>query len=134
MNDLLAAIGECKNKATSELEYEIRTEMSRAGWLHQKRLVNGVRSWCYIRPGTPGAEDSAPATATKSMCFLDGMRLNLTCAADAQHAFLQLPIASEWGAKVDVFHPLDADECGELAQALTKAAAHIRAAHESRAK
>jgi hypothetical protein len=62
--------------------------------------------------------------------ILDGLRLDVTVDNLEQAACIHLSIAAAWNTRVEVFHPLDADECEELGQALLKAAAHLRAAFE----
>lgn len=59
MAQLTQALGADPAKSNAALEGQIRSWLEHEGWLRQKRQVNGVRAWGYVRPRQWPADDVA---------------------------------------------------------------------------
>ena len=61
------------NNLNAALEGQIRSWMDHEGWVREKRQINGVRAWGYVRPvNWPPVEAAEPAASEPAYAMQDG--------------------------------------------------------------
>ena len=73
ISQLTMALGVDAAKSNAALEGQIRSWMDHEGWVREKRQINGVRAWGYVRPvNWPPVEAAEPATSEPAHAMQDG--------------------------------------------------------------
>ena len=73
VSQLTMALGVDAAKSNAALEGQIRSWMDHEGWVREKRQINGVRAWGYVRPvNWPPVEAAEPATSEPEYAMQDG--------------------------------------------------------------
>lgn len=73
ISQLTMALGVDAAKSNAALEGQIRSWMDHEGWVREKRQINGVRAWGYVRPvNWPPVEAAEPAASEPAYAMQDG--------------------------------------------------------------